>query len=481
MAKDFIVAIELGSSKMTGIAGKKNPDGSITVLAVAKEDSTSCIRKGAVYSIDKTAQGLTNIVNKLKATLQTEITRVYVGVGGQSLRGMKNVIIKDLPADAIVSQDMVNELMDANRNMVYPDYEILDAITQEYKVDSLYQIDPVGIQARRIEGNFLNVQWRRSFYRNLNKCFDTAGISIAEMYTSPLVLADNVLTEAEKRSGCLLVDLGAETTTVSVYYRDILRHLSVIPLGSNNVTKDLESLQMDEKEAEQMKLKYASAYTEASEIDGSMVWAIDKNRSVESRLFLEVVEARMLEIIENVWCQVPNEYADKLLGGIILTGGGANMRNIEKAFRHHTHIDKIRVAKFVTLNINTEGAKTTVAHDGTMNSLLSLLAKGDINCAGNDLNRTLFGDEEGAEPAAAGTAATAAATAQGTQARPAMPKANDPLHHEPAAAKPQSTAKPQPQPEEDEEEEEKPKRPSIFGKAVRFMKKFGSSILEEEK
>lgn len=481
MAKDFIVAIELGSSKMTGIAGKKNPDGSITVLAVAKEDSTSCIRKGAVYSIDKTAQGLTNIVNKLKATLQTEITRVYVGVGGQSLRGIKNVIIKDLPAESIVSQDMINELMDANRNMVYPDYEILDAITQEYKVDSIYNIDPVGIPARRLEGNYLNVQWRKSFYRNLNKCFDMAGISIAEMYTSPLVLADNVLTEAEKRSGCVLVDLGAETTTVSVYYRDILRHLSVIPLGSNNITKDLESLQMDEKEAELMKLKYGSAYTDAADIDGSMMWAIDKNRSVESRLFLEVVEARMLEIIENVWCQVPNEYADKLVGGLILTGGGSNMRNIEKAFRHHTHIDKIRVAKFVALNISTESPKIVVPRDGTMNSLLSLLAKGDINCAGNDLNRTLFGNDDNDEPAANGTASGTTQASGGTTAKPTTTRSTDPLRHEPATAKTPQQAKPQTKEDEDEEEEEKPKRQSIFGKAVRFMKKFGSSIIEEEK
>lgn len=481
MAKDFIVAIELGSSKMTGIAGKKNPDGSITVLAVAKEDSTSCIRKGAVYSIDKTAQGLTNIVNKLKATLQTEITKVYVGVGGQSLRGIKNVIIKDLPADSVVSQEMINELMDANRNMVYPDYEILDAITQEYKVDLQYQIDPVGIQARRLEGNFLNLQWRRSFYRSLNKCFDTAGISIAEMYTSPLVLADNVLTEAEKRSGCILVDLGAETTTVSIYYRDILRHLSVIPLGSNNVTKDLESLQMDEREAEQMKLKYASAYTEAADIDGSMMWAIDKNRSVESRLFLEVVEARMLEIIENVWCQVPNEYADKLLGGLVLTGGGANMRNIEKAFRRHTHLDKVRVAKFVTLNVNTDNPKISIPHDGTMNSVLSLVAKGDMNCAGNDLNRTLFGDEE---PAAAATTTTAQTSAQATAAgmqRTNAAASQSTLRHEAAAQQTRLKEKAQPVQSEPEEEEEKPKHPSWLGKLMSGIKKLGSSIIEEEK
>ena len=131
MAKEFIVAIELGSSKMTGIAGRKNPDGSMTILAVAKEDSTSYIRKGVVYNIDKTAQGLSNIISKLKNTLQTDITQVYVGIGGQSIHSINNSVIKDLPIDAIISQDKVNELMDNNRNMTYPEYEIQDAVTEE--------------------------------------------------------------------------------------------------------------------------------------------------------------------------------------------------------------------------------------------------------------------------------------------------------------------------------------------------------------
>ena len=232
-AKEFIVAIELGSSKMTGIAGQKNLDGSINVLAVVKEDSSSFIRKGVVYNIDKTAQCLTSIVKKLENQLKTEVLQVYVGVGGQSIRSVKNVIAKDLPVETIITQDMVIELMDANRSMVYQDQEILDAAAQEYKVGSQFQLDPVGIQANRLEGNFLNILERKAFYKNLNKCFETAGISVAEMYLAPLALADSVLTEAEKRSGCALVDMGADTTTVSVYSKNILRHLAVIPLGSS--------------------------------------------------------------------------------------------------------------------------------------------------------------------------------------------------------------------------------------------------------
>ena len=392
-AKEFIVAIELGSSKMTGIAGQKNLDGSINVLAVVKEDSSSFIRKGVVYNIDKTAQCLTSIIKKLENQLKTEITQVYVGVGGQSIRSVRNVITKDLPAETIITQDMVIELMDSNRNMKYPDQEILDAAVQEYKVDSQYQLDPVGIQATHLEGNFLNILERKAFYRNLNKCFETAGINVAEMYLAPLALADSVLTEAEKRSGCALVDLGADTTTVSVYSKNILRHLAVIPLGGNNITKDLATLQIEESDAEKMKLKYASAFTDNNEIDNNLKYSIDAERQVESRKFIEIVEGRLEEIIENVWYQIPSEYYDKLLGGIILTGGGSNMKDIEKAFMNHTHVDKIRIAKFVThtINSNNEDIK---AHDGKMNTLLGLLAKGDINCAGDEVNNDLFRNQK---------------------------------------------------------------------------------------
>ena len=390
-AKDFIVAIELGSSKVTGIAGQKNLDGSISVQAVVREPSSSFIRKGVVYNIDKTAQCLTLVIRKLEKQLKREITQVYVGVGGQSIRSVRNVITKDLPAESIVTQDMVIELMDDNRSMKYQDQEILDAAVQEYRVDQQYAIDPVGIQATRLEGNFLNILQRKAFYRNLNLCFETAGVGIAEFFLAPLALADSVLTEAERRSGCALVDIGADTTTVSVYSKNILRHLAVIPLGSNNVNKDLTSLQMEESDAERIKLKYGSAYTDNNEIDNDLKYSIDPDRQVESRKFIEIVEGRLEEIIENVWYQIPSEYYDKLLGGIILTGGGSNMKNIEKAFMNHTHVDKIRTAKFVTHTVNSNH-EAIRAHDGSMNTVLGLLAKGDISCTGDELdpNQDLF-------------------------------------------------------------------------------------------
>lgn len=177
--------------------------------------------------------------------------------------------------------------------------------------------------------------------------------------------------------------------------------MSVIPLGGNNITKDIASLQMDEAVAEKMKLRYGCAYTDNNEIDNTLMLPIDEERSVESRKFIEIVEGRLLEIIENVWYQVPSEYADRLLGGIILTGGGANMKDIDKAFRNHTHIEKIRIAKFVTQTITSNNPSIT-AHDGTMNTVLGILAKGDMNCAGEETpdNADLFSADKQSKPSA---------------------------------------------------------------------------------
>lgn len=464
MAKDFIVAIELGSSKMTGIAGRKNPDGSISILAVAKEDSASYIRKGVAYNIERTAQGLSNIVSKLKNTLKTEIEQVYVGIGGQSIHSVKNSIVKELPLDCIVSQDMVNELMDTNRSMEYKDCEILDAITQEYNVDGHYEDDPVGIQARHLEGNFLNVLWRRSFYRNLNKSLDNSGIKVAEMYLAPLTMADCVLTDAEKRAGCVLVDLGADTTTVSVYYRNKLRHIAVLPLGGSNVTKDLESLQIDEINAEAMKLKHASALTDEKDIDADATLPIGDGRTIRSCMFIQVVEARMLEIVENVKYLVPHEFADKLLGGIVLTGGGSNMKNVDKLFHEVFDVEKVRIAKSTTLNINKKDSDVILSEDGTTNTILGLLAKGDMNCAGRAISGSLF-DEE-VEPGSENTVTldpTLATTGTGTQ---------------PAA---QTTAQPTANAEEEEEEKApEPHKPTKFSRFFGSLKKFGSSIFEPD-
>lgn len=387
--EEFIVAIELGSTKIVGVAGRKELDGSFSIIAVAKEDASACIRKGVVYNIDKTVTCIKNIVGKLENTLKHKIARVYVGVGGQSLRSIKNVVGKDLPTNTIVSVDMIDELRDTNRNMPYPDMEILNAAIQEYKVDNQLQIDPVGIPCQHLDGNFLNIVWRKSFYSNLNKCFELANLKIAELRISLLTLANNVLTEAEKRAGCVLVDLGADTTSVAVYHKNILRHLAVIPLGGNNITKDIASEQIDEEVAERMKLKYGNAWSTENTNGTSESISIDNDRSIDKLRFNQIVEARTEEIVLNVMHQIPYENSNNLLGGIILTGGGANLKNIEAVFRNQPGISKVRTVRFINQEIHTldENIKS---QNGMYNTVLSLMVSGDMNCAGEKITGDLF-------------------------------------------------------------------------------------------
>lgn len=378
-AKNFVVAIELGSTKIRGIAGQKRSDGSIVVLAVVSEDARQCIRNGVVYNIDKTVQCITSIVQRLKSQLKAGIKHVYVGVSGQSIHSERNIIVKDIHSAVPVTQQLIVEMMDQNRAMDYPDMEILDVEVQEYRADASLETEPVGIQCSRLEGNFLNILQSKRHYQKLNSCFEMAGVKLAEIYLAPFALADAVLTPVEKRSGCVLVDMGADTTTVMVYYKNIVRHIAVIPLGGSNITKDLCSLRVEENEAEKLKLRYASAYTAPEVIDSSLTYDIDTDRKENCTHFIDIVEARVQEIILNVFNQIPADFQDKILGGIVLTGGAANMKNMDVAFRKYTNIDKVRMANFVTYTINSTNAEIN-AHDGTMNTLLALLAKGDQNC-----------------------------------------------------------------------------------------------------
>lgn len=471
-SKNFIVAIELGSTKITGVAGQKNHDGSFTVNAVVREDSTSCIRKGVVYNADKTVQCITNVISRLKTAMKTEIAQVYVGVGGQSIHSVRNVMVRDLAEPALVSTEMVNELMDSNRTMQYKDFEIVDFVAHEYKVDNQYQLEPVGIECTHLEGNFLNILQRKKYYHSLNNCFDRAGVKIAEMYLAPIALADGVLTDAEKRSGCMLVDMGAETTTVLVFNKNILRHLAVIPLGGNNITKDIAYLQMEETDAEIMKLRHASAYTENNEIDASLSYNIDNERKVESRKFIELVEGRVQEIVQNAWHQVPEELTDKLVAGIILTGGASNMKNMDVAFRNHTHISKVRIAKSVNFKVHSSNSEIS-SSNGTMNTILSLLAKGEINCAGSDVmaQKNIF-EENAASPLSEeqpkGT--------KPTEEQPGTGKVKTPTEKAKEEEERRAAEEARRQQEEEErkaaEEEKKDKKPGMKTKIMNWVKTF---------
>ncbi len=381
---NFIAAIELGSSKIRGMAGTRNSDGSINVLAYADEDSTDFIRKGVVYNLDKTSQALNNIINVLEGKLNESIAKVYIGVSGQSLRSVHNSISKEvLQEDKIIDQKLMDLLSDENLEIPLIDLDILEVAPQEYKIGNNLQIDPKGVATDHIEGRFLNIVANKELKKRIEYCFEEAQIEIAELLVSPLTSANVILSEKEKRAGCALIDFGANTTTVSIYRDNLLRFLTIIPLGGENITKDLMALQIEENEAEHIKLTIGNACLEKngqenSDEEEKAKYTLEDGRKIDLEDILLAIEARMEEIVANVWHQIQvSGYDDKLLAGIILTGGASKIKNLRKLIQEKTTIVQVRRADN-TLKIHTSNKE--FVEEASKNTIIGLLYAGQENC-----------------------------------------------------------------------------------------------------
>lgn len=383
---EFIAAIELSSSKISGIAGKKNSDGSAQVLAYADADASLFVRKGIVYNIDKASQALTSIIGKLEAQLNSSIAQVYVGISGQSLRTLPNEVSRELNEESIITQELVDSICDENREVKLLDMNVLDVAPQEYKIDNIYQADPVGVAGKNITGNFLNIVARASLKKNLELSFEQAKMKIADLMISPIALANAVLSDNEMRSGCALVDIGADTTTVMVFKNNILRFISVLPLGSNNITRDLTTLMIEEHEAEHLKLEYGDLLYDEEDNEEATTCTLEDGRKLEIAALNNIIECRAEEIIVNVLNQLQlSEYEGKLLSGIVLTGGGANLKNIEEAFRKLSKDKRVKIARFVKSSIY--GFDKELKKDGTHNTLLGILMAGTDNCCQKEVKQ----------------------------------------------------------------------------------------------
>lgn len=388
---DFIVAVELGSSKVAGIAGKKK-DGTMQILAYAEEKTTGCVKRGVVLNIEKTHQSVNIIISKLEAVLKTKITRAYVGVGGQSMRSYKCLIKRNLLTQSYITNDVIDAIRQESYEIPFNDYQVLENFPQEYVVDSNSIADPVGVMGTNVEGEFLDVIAKTNLRNNIDMVFNTAGISIVEGLISPIQLGNNVLTDAEKRSGCALVDLGADTTTLVVYKNNIVRYLVTIPLGSNNINKDLATLPIDDAETEDVKLKYGDACQDFDSSDDNtetQYYTTSDGRQIDVATIKNVIEARMTEIIANVNEQIVNsDYSEKLLAGLVITGGGSGMKNIVRAFVKNTNIEKVRVAAKVNQTVvKTSNAPSIALDSPRATTIVSLLLAGTEPCGGESFDR----------------------------------------------------------------------------------------------
>lgn len=455
--KEIIVALEFGTSAIRGIAGKRKPDGTIQILDIEQERCTDAIQRGVIYNIDKTTQAINTIMKRLNERLNVRVRRAYVGVGGQSLHTAGNFISRGLETKVKITPELIDNLMDNNRTTQYTDSKILDVVPQEYVVGNRTITDPIGIQTDQLEARFLNVVAKNILIENIQKCMHLAGIEIADLSISPLALADVLLSDSEKRSGCAMVDFGAGTTTVAVYSGNLLRHLVVIPLGGGNITADIATAnQMEHEEAETLKRKYGIAYV-AAESDNPQMLSISNDRTLSENDLQNIIGARQEEIIANVWNQI-EQMKGKLLSGIIITGGAAQLKDMPEAIKHFTQFDKVKVAKSLITSADV-GTGVTTPQGNSIDTLIALLMHGDTNCVSEPDDESLemgIGKEED--------------------------KLQDMAEAETVTSQATDADKKTEDKEEEEREEEKmtkPKKPSFMERIKKLGKTWGDIFTEE--
>lgn len=386
---NFIVAIELGSANVTAIVGNKQPDGTILVHALAQEKSESFIRKGRINNFTKMTSCLEGTKSKLEEQLHMTITGAYVGIGGMGMHTVGNTVTRHLSDKILITADIVRNVIDSNLSMPGGDREILEVIPQDYKLGTQVVAEPEGIASDSIEGHFLNIVASASLREDVTKCFAAAGLKVMGMPISVLTLADAILTEPEKRSGCVFVDMGAETTSVAIYKNNLLRHLAVIPLGGASINRDICTLQIEDAEAESLKRQYAIAFHEDTEDDHAPITLSD-GRSVKYETFSALVQARLEEIILNVNHQISLSPYDRtqLIAGLVVTGGASLMRGMDKAYEAYTGFDRLRIVKGMRLQYKADPSLLIAPGfnaDGSCNTAIAIIDKGDLNCCGGQI------------------------------------------------------------------------------------------------
>ena len=363
---DYITAIEISSSKISGTVGVNTYEG-IKILAAASIPVEGFISKGVVRNVDETSNALNRIINSLEEKLDNvAIKRAYISLAGLTMQSIKSKVVREFDCYTKITQDIINGMVEENDNSFNtpPGYRRVEAISQEYKHDGKPDKNPVGAPTRHIEGNYLNIIVKEQFLDQLNDCFRQAEIDIEDSFCAARMDADIILPADARRNGCALVNIGADTTTIVIYKNDMMRKLAVVPLGSNNITMDLCSLQISKNEAEEIKITHG--YKPAN---GDIC-------SVDSDTVNNVIGARMNEILQNVKYQI--EESNENVVHIIFTGGGSKLKNFELLLDEYIPNYRCNIVsepKFSLISsndVNLNGIFST--------ALYSLLKLGSVNC-----------------------------------------------------------------------------------------------------
>jgi len=348
MKHQIIVGLDIGTTKIACFVGKMNEHGKIEILSMGKSDSLG-VARGVVANIEKTVTSIKAAVEEAQSRVEGElkIRSVNVGIAGQHIKSYQHrgMIVRN-SLDEEISQKDINTLIDdMYRLSMEPGEEIIHVLPQEFIVDNEQGIkDPIGMSGIRLEANFHTITGHVSAARNITRCVERAGLVIKETILEPLASADAVLSEDEKDAGVVLVDIGGGTTDIAVFHEGIIRHTAVIPFGGNVITEDIkEGCSIIEKQAELLKTRFGSAWpgenrdNEIVSIPG-LRGREPKEISVKNLAY--VIQARMEEIIEHVYYEIKSSgYEKKLIAGIVITGGGAQLKHLPQLVEFVTGLD----------------------------------------------------------------------------------------------------------------------------------------------
>ncbi|MGE5418802.1 MAG: cell division protein FtsA [Chloroflexota bacterium] len=342
----YVAAIDIGTTKIVAIVGKKNENGKIEILGLSKALSKG-VKRGVVLNIEDTVEAITTTVNDVQQRSGILFSEVFVGIAGQHIKSMKNrgYILRDSWEDEIKKEEVFRLIEDMHKIHIDIGEEIIHVIPQNFIVDNETGVkSPIGMCGRRLEANFHIVVGQIAAAKNIEKCIRKAGMTVKDMILEPLASSDAVLTDDEREAGVVLVDIGGGTTDVAVYYDNIIRHTAVIPFGGNVITKDIkEGCQILQRHAEALKTQYGSALGDIAPDDKVVSIpgiAGREPKEISFKSLAYIIQSRMEEIIDAVNFEIQNSgYADKLAAGVVITGGGAMLRHLPQLMKFKTAMD----------------------------------------------------------------------------------------------------------------------------------------------
>ncbi len=343
---ELVVGLDLGTTKIAAIVGRKNEFGKIEILGVGKSESLG-VNRGVVVNIEQTVSSIKTAITIAADKAGVDIGEVIVGIAGQHIKSMQHRgMITRKSLDDEVNQKDIDDLIDnMHRLVMSPGEEIIHVIPQEYIIDKESGIkNPIGHAGIRLEGNFHIITGQVAAVKNIFKCVDRAGYKTVDLHLEPLASADAVLSDEEKEAGVILVDIGGGTTDVAIFHDSIIRHTAVIPFGGNIITEDLkEGCGIIRTQAEQLKVKFGSAL--AQENQENEIISIPglrgrKHKEISVNFLARIIQARMQEILEFVLFEIKSSGLEKKLSaGIVITGGGSLLKHLSSLVMLETGMD----------------------------------------------------------------------------------------------------------------------------------------------